>query len=47
MASPVFDEETKPASTGMKLRVEDLFALRVFVLIRLTHFCYGDTWGET
>jgi hypothetical protein len=39
IASVIFAEETKPVSTGTEVRAEDRFVLRVFVLIRLTHFC--------
>jgi hypothetical protein len=45
--SRCFAEETKPVSTGTRVRTEDRVVLRVVVLIRLTRFCWDVTWGET
>jgi hypothetical protein len=42
-----FAGETKPIPAGFDSRTDIRIVLRVFVLIRLTLFCYGCAWGET
>ena len=46
-AATVFAEETKPVPIEDDARRERRCMLRVFVLIRLTRFCWGCAWGET